>query len=125
MTGLLEIEKLTRWFRIFDLEHVRRRRADGVVRIGQESRVDTALHLDAGLGEARLGQGVVLRHKSEMDHVARSRIDGAWAEDKSSVATNGDLIIALVLRPKVLERGGVGPPCASFPLPWLAARSAP
>lgn len=42
-----------------DLEHHHGRRVDGVVRVGHEARIDTALHLHAGVGKRRLRDGVV------------------------------------------------------------------
>lgn len=44
--------------------------------VGHEARVHSSLHLLAGLGESRLGDGVVLLHELEDDHVADVGLDG-------------------------------------------------
>lgn len=74
-----------------DLEHHHRGRADSVVGIRHEARVDAALHGHTGLAEGGLCDRVVLRHEVKLDHITRSGLDGIRGVDKTSVSTNSHL----------------------------------
>ena len=82
--------ELTDWLGVHDLEFEGGRRVHLAVHVGQEAGVHAALHLGAGLFKGGLSEGVVLLHKSKVNHVADGRRDGVGSVD-GLLASNNDL----------------------------------
>lgn len=84
--------KLTDGLGVHDLHGDLWGRIDSVVLVGLEARVHTAFHGIAGLGECRLGNGVVLAHEGEDDHVAHGCLDLRGRVGKASGAADQDTV---------------------------------
>ena len=67
-------------------------RADGVVWVGHQVRVHGSRgHLDTGLAEGGLGDGMVLRHKAELNHITNGSRNSRWGVNEPGFTSNDDL----------------------------------
>lgn len=67
-----------------------RSRNDSVVLVGLEARVHTTSHRVAGSSKGGLGNGVVLAHESEDDHIAHRSLEFRWRIGETCGTTDLD-----------------------------------